>query len=78
MDKQDTEIKRDFIKTIFEHNQGLIELADSKANIIIGINSILIPLLFGVTGLNFILCQSYFSPFVQMLPLLNYYEILIK
>lgn len=54
MDKGVREIKEEFIKTIFEHNQGLIELADNKANIILGINSILIPLIFGVTGINFI------------------------
>ena len=44
----------DYIKTIFDHNQGLIELADTKANIVLGINSILIPLIFGVTTVNFI------------------------
>lgn len=44
----------EYIKTIFDHNQGLIELADTKANIVLGINSILIPLIFGVTTVNFI------------------------
>jgi len=47
------ENKREYIKTIFDHNQGLIELADNKASIILGINSILIPLIFGVTSINF-------------------------
>ena len=46
--------KINYIKTIFDHNQGLIELADIKANIVLGINSILIPLIFGVTTANFI------------------------
>ena len=46
--------KIEYIKTIFDHNQGLIELADTKANIVLGINSILIPLIFGVTTINFI------------------------
>lgn len=44
--------KIDYIKTIFDHNQGLIQLADTKANIILGINSILIPIIFGVTGIS--------------------------
>ncbi|MFX1340442.1 MAG: Pycsar system effector family protein [Promethearchaeota archaeon] len=43
----------DYIKTIFSHNYGLIQLADTKANILLGINSILIPVIFGVMGLNF-------------------------
>ncbi len=46
--------KVDYIKTIFDHNQGLIELADAKANFVLGINSILIPLIFGFTTINFI------------------------
>lgn len=44
----------DYIKTIFDHNQELIKLSDTKANIVLGINSILIPLIFGVTTVNFI------------------------
>ncbi len=54
MERENYENKSNYIKTIFDHNQGLIELADNKANIILGINSILIPLIFGVTGINFI------------------------
>ncbi len=42
----------DYIKTIFSHNQQLIELADTKANIVLGINSVLLPLIFGVTSIN--------------------------
>lgn len=44
----------DYIKTIFTHNYGLIQLADTKANILLGINSILIPVIFGIMGLNFV------------------------
>ena len=44
----------DYIKTIFSHNYSLIQLADTKANILLGINSILIPIIFGVMGLNFV------------------------
>jgi len=51
---EDQTQKINYIKTVFDHNQGLIELADTKANIVLGINSILIPLIFGVTTVNFI------------------------
>ncbi len=51
---EDQTQKIDYIKTVFDHNQGLIRLADTKANIILGINSILTPLIFGVTTINFI------------------------
>lgn len=51
---EDQTQKIDYIKTVFDHNQGLIRLADTKANIILGINSILTPLIFGVTTVNFI------------------------
>ena len=51
---EDQTQKIDYIKSVFAHNQGLIELADTKANIVLGINSILIPLIFGVTTVNFI------------------------
>ncbi len=51
---EDQTQKIDYIKTVFAHNQGLIELADTKANIVLGINSILIPLIFGFTTVNFI------------------------
>jgi len=51
---EDKTQKINYIKTVFDHNQGLIELADTKANIVLGINSILIPLIFGVTTVNFI------------------------
>lgn len=53
MEITNKENKIDYIKTIFAHNQGLIELADNKANIILGINTILIPIIFGVSGINF-------------------------
>jgi len=46
--------KDNYIDTIFNHNLELIKLADTKANIVIGINSILIPLVFSLAGFNFI------------------------
>lgn len=54
MESKNNELKNEYLKSIFEHNQGLIELADNKANIILGINSVMIPLIFGIAGINFI------------------------
>lgn len=79
MDGEKNTKKFEYIKTSFYHNQGLIELADTKANIILGINTILIPLIFGVTIVNIInltekklLAQSYIlnTFFVISLPFL--------
>ncbi len=53
MSNNNKENQLDYIKTIFSHNFSLIQLADTKANILLGINSILIPVIFGVMGLNF-------------------------
>ncbi|MCK4567461.1 MAG: hypothetical protein KAU48_09140 [Candidatus Thorarchaeota archaeon] len=38
----------EYIKTTFSHNQDLIQLADSKASIVIGVVSVLFPVTFGV------------------------------
>lgn len=38
----------DYTKTVFSHNQDLIQLADSKASIIISVISVLIPIIFGM------------------------------
>ena len=54
MNDSDNKNQLDYIKTIFSHNFSLIRLADTKANILLGINSILIPIIFGVMGLNFV------------------------
>lgn len=40
--------KENYLKTSFAHNQELIKLADSKANIVLGLISFLIPLIFGI------------------------------
>ncbi len=42
------EKKEKFLKTIFNHNQQLINLADSKSNIILRLIAFLIPLIFGL------------------------------
>ncbi|MFW9973218.1 MAG: Pycsar system effector family protein [Candidatus Odinarchaeota archaeon] len=67
----------DYIKTIFSHNFSLIQLADTKANILLGINSILIPVIFGVMGLNFVslvdngyLSQAFFLNLFSILSLI--------
>ncbi len=38
----------DYTKTVFKHNQNLIQLADNKASIIISVISVLIPIIFGM------------------------------
>ncbi len=42
------ECKENYLKAVFDHNQGLIKFADDKANILLGILIILLPLAFGV------------------------------
>jgi len=54
MGTEEDNYRENYIKTIFEHNQSLIKLADDKANIILGIDSILMPLIFGVTAINLV------------------------
>lgn len=44
----------EYIKAVFEHNQDLIGLADSKANIVVGMISVLLPVIFGVEVLTFL------------------------
>ena len=43
-----SEKKIDYLKTVFGHNQQLIQLADSKANIIISVICVILPIIFGV------------------------------
>jgi Family of unknown function (DUF5706) len=40
--------KIDFAKSVLEHNLSLINLADAKAGILLGINGVVLALLFGV------------------------------
>lgn len=42
------EEKENYLKTVFEHNIKLIELVDNKTNILLGIISVLIPVIFGI------------------------------
>jgi hypothetical protein len=49
--------KIDFAKSVLEHNLSLINLADAKAGILLGINGVVLALLFGIeketpTGLS--------------------------
>ena len=49
--------KIDFAKSVLEHNLSLINLADTKAGILLGINGVVLALLFGIeketpTGLS--------------------------
>ena len=40
--------KIDFAKSVLEHNLSLINLADAKAGILLGINGVVLALLFGI------------------------------
>lgn len=40
--------KIDFAKSVLEHNLSLINLADTKAGILLGINGVVLALLFGI------------------------------
>ena len=40
--------KIDFAKSVLEHNLSLINLADAKAGILLGINGVVLALLFGM------------------------------
>jgi len=78
MNEIDNRVQLDYIKTIFSHNYRLIQLADTKANILMGINSILIPVIFGVMGLNFVslvergyLTQAFFLNLFSILSLIS-------
>ena len=63
------EKKERYLKTVFEHNLRLIELVDNKTNIVLGIISVLIPVIFGINvyfytkqtsiAINFILSISF-------------------
>ena len=71
----DNKNQLDCIKTIFSHNYSLIQLADTKANILMGINSILIPVIFGVIKFR-ILSYKYKDFFLPLYTLLysKYYQ----
>jgi hypothetical protein len=40
--------KIDFAKSVLEHNLSLINLTDAKAGILLGINGVVLALLFGI------------------------------
>ncbi len=78
MSDNDNKNQLDYIKTIFSHNYSLIQLADTKASILLGINSILIPIIFGVMGLNFVslvengyLTQAFYLNLFSILSLIS-------
>jgi hypothetical protein len=48
MKEDSTEDKIDFAKYILEHSSSLINLADTKAGILLGINGIMLALMFGI------------------------------
>lgn len=52
MNKDNTKDKIDFAKYILEHSISLINLADTKAGILLGINGIMLALMFGIEKEN--------------------------
>lgn len=48
MTERDQPSKIDFARSILDHNISLINLADTKAGILLGINGVILALLFGV------------------------------
>ena len=59
--------KIDFAKSVLEHDLSLINLADAKAGILLGINGVVLALLFGIeketsTGLSTPFFLSHSNP----------------